>query len=391
MSSFRILIVEDDSVSAVLLQRSLEKNNHVVVGQADSGEEALEILSQNQVDIVMMDINLTGEMDGIKTTELINEKFDVPVVYMSSSLYSDTLSKVVGTHPSGYLIKPFNMQELTVVIELAVCKHNKEKELQKLNNGLEEKVKTRTEELYQANRELIKSLQKEREINELKSRIVLNLSHGFKTPLTSILSSAQLLQIYTENDFSSKQKIIRHVAKIENSVRTLDNLITSVLFFGRADENKLEFRPKKTQTNLFISDLLTTVNSGIENKVRITLVQNELPMTIRTDKELLYQVFENLLSNAIKYSDENQEVFFGLEYSEKKLIATIKDNGIGIPKTEQSQLFNPFFRARNVGDSEGSGLGLSIVKKCVEVMNGAITFVSEEGKGTTFTVVIPVG
>jgi signal transduction histidine kinase len=391
MNSLRILIVEDDSVSAVLLQRSLEKNNHVIVGQADSGEGALEILSQNQVDIVMMDINLAGEMDGIKTTELINEKYDVPVVYLSSSLYSDTLSKVVGTYPSGYVIKPFNIRELTVVIELAVYKHNKEKELQKLNNGLEEKVKIRTEELYQANMELVKALQKEREINELKSRIVLNLSHGFKTPLTSILSSAQLLQIYTENDYSSKQKIIRHVAKIENSVRTLDNLITSVLFFGRADENKLEFRPKKTQTSLFISDLLTTVNSGIENKVRVTLAQNELPTTIRTDKELLYQVFENLLSNAIKYSDENQEVFFGLEYSEKKLIATIKDKGIGIPKTEQSQLFNPFFRARNVGDSEGSGLGLSIVKKCVEVMNGAITFVSEEGKGTTFTVVIPVG
>jgi signal transduction histidine kinase len=391
MNSLRILIVEDDSVSAVLLQRSLEKNNHVIVGQADSGERALEILSQNQVDIVMMDINLAGQMDGIKTTELINEKYDVPVVYLSSSLYSDTLSKVVGTHPSGYVIKPFNIRELTVVIELAVYKHNKEKELQKLNNGLEEKVKIRTEELCQTNLELVKALQKEREINELKSRIVLNLSHGFKTPLTSILSSAQLLQIYIEKDYSSKQKIIRHVAKIENSVRTLDNLITSVLFFGRADENKLEFRPKKTQTNLFISDLLTTVNSGIENKVRITLAQNQLPMTIRTDKELLYQVFENLLSNAIKYSDENQEVFFGLEYTEKKLIATIKDKGIGIPKTEQAQLFNPFFRARNVGDSEGSGLGLSIVKKCVEVMNGAITFVSEEGKGTTFTVIIPVG
>jgi signal transduction histidine kinase len=391
MNSLRILIVEDDSVSAVLLQRSLEKNNHVIVGQANSGERALEILSQNQVDIVMMDINLAGQMDGIKTTELINEKYDVPVVYLSSSLYSDTLSKVVGTHPSGYVIKPFNIRELTVVIELAVYKHNKEKELQKLNNGLEEKVKIRTQELCQTNLELVKALQKEREINELKSRIVLNLSHGFKTPLTSILSSAQLLQIYIEKDYSSKQKIIRHVAKIENSVRTLDNLITSVLFFGRADENKLEFRPKKTQTNLFISDLLTTVNSGIENKVRITLAQNQLPMTIRTDKELLYQVFENLLSNAIKYSDENQEVFFGLEYTEKKLIATIKDKGIGIPKTEQAQLFNPFFRARNVGDSEGSGLGLSIVKKCVEVMNGAITFVSEEGKGTTFTVIIPVG
>jgi signal transduction histidine kinase len=83
-------------------------------------------------------------------------------------------------------------------------------------------------------------------------------------------------------------------------------------------------------------------------------------------------------------------VFFEIAYSEKKLIATIKDTGIGIPDLEQAQLFNPFFRARNVGDTEGSGLGLSIVKKCVEVMKGAITFVSEEGKGTAFTVIVPV-
>lgn len=390
MFSLKILIVEDDSVSALLLQRALEKNNHVIIGIADSGEKALDLLEENQADIVMMDISLAGELDGIKTTEIINEKYDIPVVYLSASSDAETLNKVVGTNPSAYVIKPFNIRELNMVIELAIYKDRKEKELQKLNNELEEKVKLRTAELFEANKELTKALEKEREINELKSRIVLNVSHGFKTPLTSMLSSAQLLQIYAEKDHPFKQKIAKHAGKIENSVRTLNNLLTSVLFFGKADENKMEFRPKKVFTQAFVKELLDTVKAGIENDVKIKSEQVNLPKTIITDGELLYQSFENLLSNAVKYSKDGQEVLFRLEFIEGKLIGTITDKGIGIPKREQNKLFDRFFRANNVGLVEGSGLGLSIVKKCVEVLNGEITFVSEVDKGTTFTVSIPV-
>lgn len=390
MFSLKILIVEDDSVSAILLQRALEKNNHLIIGVADSGEKALDLLAENYADIVMMDISLAGELDGIKTTEIINDKYDIPVVYLSASSDAETLSKVVGTNPSAYVIKPFNIRELNMVIELAIYKDRKEKELQKLNNELEEKVKLRTAELYEANKDLTKALEKEREINELKSRIVLNVSHGFKTPLTSILSSAQLLQIYAEKDHPFKQKITKHAFKIENSVRALNNLLTSVLFFGKADENKMEYRPKKVFAQAFVKELLDTAKAGIENNVTIKAEQINLPKTITSDEELLYQIFENLLSNAVKYSKDKQEVYFRLEYADGKLFGTITDKGIGIPKTEQNKLFDRFFRAHNVGIVEGSGLGLSIVKKCIEVMNGEITFVSEIDKGTTFTVVIPV-
>lgn len=391
MFSLKILIVEDDSVSAKLLQRALEKNNHIIIGVADSGEKALDLLEENYADIVMMDISLAGELDGIKTTEIINEKYDVPVVYLSASSDAETLNKVVGTNPSAYVIKPFNIRELNMVIELAIYKDRKEKELQKLNNELEEKVKLRTAELYEANKDLIKALEKEREINELKSRIVLNVSHGFKTPLTSILSSAQLLQIYAEKDHPFKQKITKHTIKIENSVRALNNLLTSVLFFGKADENKMEYRPKKVFTQAFVKELMDTAKAGIENNVTIKVEQINLPKTITSDEELLYQTFENLISNAVKYSKDKQEVNFRLEYDDGKLLGTITDRGIGIPKTEQNKLFDRFFRAQNVGVVEGSGLGLSIVKKCLEVLDGEISFVSELDKGTTFTVIIPVG
>ncbi|WP_026951079.1 hybrid sensor histidine kinase/response regulator [Algoriphagus mannitolivorans] len=390
MFTLKILIVEDDSVSALLLQRALEKNAHQIIGIADSGEKALEILDENRADIVMMDINLAGELDGIKTTEIINEKFDIPVVYLSASSDAETLNKVVGTNPSAYVIKPFNIRELNMVIELAIFKDRKEKELQKLNNELEEKVKQRTAELYEANKELTKALEKEREINELKSRIVLNVSHGFKTPLTSILSSAQLLQIYAEKDHPFKTKITKHAFKIENSVRALNNLLTSVLFFGKADENKLEFKPKKIFTGAFVKDVIDTVNAGIDNEVTIRTEIGDMPKTITSDPELVYQVLENLLSNAVKYSKEGKHVDFHMKIENGQLEAIVKDKGIGIPKSEQGQLFDRFFRAKNVGIVEGSGLGLSIVKKCLEVLKGSIEFESEQDKGTTFRVTIPV-
>ena len=390
MFSLKILIVEDDAVSALLLQRALEKNRHEILCIADSGERALEILAENHADIVMMDINLAGELDGIKTTEIINEKYGVPVVYLSASSDAETLNKVVGTNPSAYVIKPFNIRELNMVIELAIYKDRKEKELQKLNNELEEKVKQRTVELYNANRELTKALEKEREINELKSRIVLNVSHGFKTPLTSILSSAQLLQIYAEKEHPFKAKISKHTLKIENSVRALNSLLTSVLFFGKADADKIEFKPKKMFLGAFVKEVLDTVNAGKENDVKINSELVNLPKVITSDNELLNQIFENLLSNSVKYSKDGQEVEFRLEYVDNKLIGTVKDYGRGIPKSEQGQLFERFFRAKNVGIVEGSGLGLSIAKKCIDVLKGEITFESDTKIGTVFKVEIPV-
>jgi signal transduction histidine kinase len=152
----------------------------------------------------------------------------------------------------------------------------------------------------------------------------------------------------------------------------------------------LEFKPKKIFTGAFVKELLDTVKAGIENEVTIKSEIGNLPKTITSDPELVYQVFENLLSNAVKYSKDGKQVDFSLNFEDNHLKAVIADKGIGIPKAEQHKLFDRFFRAGNVGIIEGSGLGLSIVKKCLEVLHGEITFESEAGKGTTFFVSIPV-
>ncbi|HLW20050.1 MAG TPA: ATP-binding protein [Cyclobacteriaceae bacterium] len=390
MFSLNILITEDDNVSALLLKKALEKNGHHIIGMADSGEEALEILEHTKADIVMMDINLAGKLDGIKTTEIINEKFDIPVVYLTASSDSETLQKVAGTNPSAYVIKPFNIRELNMVLELATFQDRKEKELQNLNNELEEKVKQRTADLNEANKELQKALEKERELSELKSRIVQNVSHGFKTPLTSILSSAQLLKLYAEKEHPLKVKIVKHAGKIENSARNLNGLLTSILFFGKADAEKMNYKPTKIYTSAFFKEVVDVVSAGIDNEVTIKTSFEKLPKIIISDTECLYQIFENLLSNATKYSKTGGEVEFRVWFEEETLHSTIKDSGIGVSKQEQDQIFERFFRAKNVGIIEGSGLGLSIVKKCVDLTGGKISFESEPKKGTTFKVEIPV-
>src|SRR5690554_6513174 len=349
MFSLNILITEDDNVSALLLKKALEKNGHHIIGMADSGEEALEILEHTKADIVMMDINLAGKLDGIKTTEIINEKFDIPVVYLTASSDSETLQKVAGTNPSAYVIKPFNIRELNMVLELATFQDRKEKELQNLNNELEEKVKQRTADLNEANKELQKALEKERELSELKSRIVQNVSHGFKTPLTSILSSAQLLKLYAEKEHPMKAKIVKHSSKIENSSRNLNSLLTSILFFGKADAEKMNYKPTKIYTGAFFKEVVDVVKAGIENGAKIKADFQNLPKIIISDSDCLYQIFENLLSNAIKYSKHNGEVDFKLWYEDEALHASIKDEGIGIAKSEHDQIFERFFRAKNVG------------------------------------------
>jgi len=390
MLRLNILITEDDTVSALLLKKALEKNNHNILAIKETGEETLEYLEHNTADMVMMDINLAGELDGIRTTEIINEKYHIPVVYLTASSDEETLQKVVGTNPSAYVIKPFNIRELNMVIELSIFKDREEKELKKLNKILEEKVAIRTAELYEANKELQRALEKEREINELKSRIVLNVSHGFKTPLTSILSSAQLLQKYAEKDHPFRVKIVKHASKIELSVRNLNNLLTSVLFFGKADANKIDYKPSTVFTAAFFNEVVDVVKAGVENDAEIKMEMDKLPKTIYCDQELLYQIFENLLSNATKYSKPGGVVDFKVWMDGDELNATVSDLGIGIPEKEQEQLFDRFFRAKNVGIIEGSGLGLSIVKKCMDVLGGTISFNSTVDKGTQFHIQIPI-
>ena len=239
-----------------------------------------------------------------------------------------------------------------------------------------------------AEKELRKALEKERELSQLKSRIITTISHEYRTPLTVILSSAELLENY-EDQFS-KEKKLTHLQRIQTSTRHLANLVNDVLFVGQAELGRLEFNPAPLDLEQFCQMLVEELGTGIQNQTILTSNMRGNCTNACLDEKLLRQILTNLLSNAIKYSPHGGTVRFDLECAGSLACFCIQDSGIGIPEEDLPQLFESFHRASNVGTIPGTGLGLAIVKKCVDLHGGQISVNSRVGVGTTFTVTLPL-
>jgi len=243
-------------------------------------------------------------------------------------------------------------------------------------------------ERKRAEAEIRNALEKEKELNELKSRFVTMASHEFRTPLAIILSSAELLE-YCSQKLSDEKKL-NHLQRIQTAVKQMTGLLNDVLLLGKAEAGKLEFKPISLELVQFCQDLVEemkiTTNS---HKITFSCSQN-ICVNAYVDEKLLRVILSNLLSNAIKYSPSNSIVDINIDCQQEAAIFHIQDQGIGIPLAEQSQLFNSFYRASNVGSISGTGLGLAIVKRAVDLHNGKIIFKSDVGVGTTFIVTIPL-
>jgi PAS domain S-box-containing protein len=241
--------------------------------------------------------------------------------------------------------------------------------------------------------ELLRSLEKERELNELKSRIVSVVSHEYRTPLTTILSSAELLKHYGHT--WSEDKKHQHLNRIQISVHHLTQLVSDVLILDKAEAGKLEFNPVPLNVVAFCHELveelqMTTGDERILSKAPVRFLTQGETCQVCLDEKLLRQMLTNLLSNAIKYSRPGGTVHFALIFQPNEVIFRIQDEGIGISREDQQHLFESFYRASNVGTIPGTGLGLVIVKKCVDLHGGQIAVESEVGIGTTFTVTLPL-
>ncbi|MDY7012537.1 MAG: ATP-binding protein [Cyanobacteriota bacterium] len=238
----------------------------------------------------------------------------------------------------------------------------------------------------QAELEIRRALEKEKELNELKSRFVSMVSHEFRNPLNSISGMAQMLQLYNETlpDLKKQELFGRMQQGIERLVQLLDD----VLVIGRADAGKLHFEPEPLKLNQFCRSLLGEIQMGEAEIGKIDFVYRGEIGAI-ADGKLLRHILINLLSNALKYSPNGSPVRFEVCYDRSTLLFEIEDFGIGIPPEDQPHLFESFHRASNVGTIQGTGLGLAIVKQCVDLHGGQITVRSEVGKGTTFTVMLP--
>lgn len=324
---------------------------------------------------------------------------------------------LVGLHKSGYEFPVeaslntvmLNGQKHTVayIIDISARKEmelalkRSEEQLVAYATELEKRVQQRTEQLLKTNASLEeemnvrkkaemearKALERERELNDLKSRFVSMASHEFRTPLSTIKSSASLIEKY--EDLGQADKRIRHVHKIKNSIDHLNDILDDFLSLARLEEGKVHMDISEIQLDSLLADVREEMESILQPGQQIK-TQVEISETIHNEAKVIRNILINLLSNAIKYSPENSEIGLVARKKQGELCLEVIDEGMGIPKEEQSDLFERFFRAKNAQNIQGTGLGLHIVQKYVDLLNGVITFESEENKGTRFCVQIPL-
>ena len=232
-----------------------------------------------------------------------------------------------------------------------------------------------------------KELDKERELNDLKSRFVSMVSHEFRTPLSSIHSSAILLGKYTRTDQQKNRE--KHLERIKKSVTNLVAILDDVLSLQKIEEDKIEYDLRKVMIPELMHDICEEMQ-GIATDGKKISYQHFGEALFYTDQKMLYHITCNLISNALKYSKRNGLIWVIGQVENSEFILKVKDKGIGIPDRDQDKLFDRFFRATNAVNIEGTGLGLSIVNRYVEMLKGSISFSSKENEFTTFIVRLPL-
>jgi len=262
--------------------------------------------------------------------------------------------------------------------------------IEEMNEDLERKVELRTRQLQEAMQqveasrdELTRALSKEKELGDLKSRFVSMASHEFRTPLSTILSSASLLAKYIEAHEQDKRD--KHINRIKSSVNNLTDILNEFLSIGRIEDGKIVAKFVSFNVKEFIEDICTEMRGIVKANQQINY-QHVGSEMIELDDTLLRNVIFNLLSNAIKFSAEDGLIEIYSNVDKDSLNIIIKDNGIGISQDDQQHLFERFFRASNATNIQGTGLGLHIVAKYIELMDGSINFESSLENGTSFSV-----
>jgi two-component system, LuxR family, sensor kinase FixL len=259
-------------------------------------------------------------------------------------------------------------------------------QLLEMNNQLKDEIKIRKEtekSLMDKEEQLNQALEVEKQLNELKSRFLTTASHEFRTPLTTILSSAALILKYPLAEQQANRE--NHISKIRSAVNHLTGVLNDFLSLSKLEEGKVNTSITLVNLRVLIDEVKENLAGILKDQQKI-IVNIEENVVIHTDSSILKNILFNLISNAVKYSQSNVEL--SVLCSDDECTIKVNDSGIGIPKSDQQFLFSRFFRATNVGNIQGTGLGLNIVKKYCELIDGSISYESEENKGTTFYIKI---
>jgi PAS domain S-box-containing protein len=252
--------------------------------------------------------------------------------------------------------------------------------LQQANEELDQKVRERTAELREANEQL-------KELSEIRSRVVSMVCHEFRNPLNNILLSVSSLERYDAH-LPIEQKTA-YLEGIKANVERMTQMIDDILVIGKLEAKRLSIHPISLDLIQFCHQLIREVQINI-NSDRIVLKSRNKSLWVEADEKLLRSILSNVLSNALRYSPAHSSVQFKVSRQQKYIVFQIKDQGIGIPLEDQPYLFEPFHRGKNVSNIPGTGLGLNIVKRFVDLQQGQIKVDSSLGNGTTFTIMLPL-
>ncbi len=301
-------------------------------------------------------------------------------------------------------LSPFEVAGETYVIALLIDiteRKKVEREILELNTKLEAKVRERTKELQdsiaelrsevslrkQAESRALESLKKERELNELKTKFLSLVSHEFKTPLSGILTSTVLVGKYRQEEQQPQRE--KHLELIKNKVHYLNGILNDFLSLERLESGKVNYRFSSFLLSKPLNEVIYNANVLLKSGQKINYPDNADDVTLYFDEKILELILTNLIGNAIKYSPADTTIDIRITGEEEKVILKVIDQGIGIPKEDQKYIFQRYFRAENVLNDQGTGIGLNIIKGHLDELGGTISFSSIPQKGSTFTVEIP--
>lgn len=419
---------ESDYDNSDLLQLRLMMNGVWRIVKRKEAEEKIKTLikavEQNPISVVITNSNGEIEFVNPKFTEVTGYSYDEAVnqnmrIIKSGEqdeiFYKDLWNTILnGNNWSGVfqnkkkngelfwesaIISPIKNESDEVTHFVAVkeditLKVEQENELKKYREHLEALVETRTEELKleikkkeEVEKQLRVSLNKEKELNELKSRFITTASHEFRTPLTIILTYAELLQKFGKKYDDEKYNNL--FTQITGSVGKITHLLEDVLIINRADANSIRFEPMAVDFKKFCLNFLDDMKSSYSGKHKIKLDYNCSENIFYLDLKQMFSILQNLISNAYKFSPQGGSINVDIKNDDNYLYISVKDDGIGIPEKDIPKIFDRFHRGENIETIEGTGLGLSVVKTYVESHRGKIEVESKIGIGTTVKIKIP--
>ncbi|BBC24838.1 hybrid sensor histidine kinase/response regulator [Pseudanabaena sp. ABRG5-3] len=373
--SLQVLLVEDSPTDARLFQQVFLRSS---VGQwsleiAERLSDAIGYCQSNDFDLVLLDLQLP-DSEGLDTIAKFNEVFpDIPIIILTAFDDEELALQAMAKGAQDYLVK----DQVTTYLLRRSIRYAMERS----------QIVQRIRDSEQAT---LKALEKERELNQLKSYFVSMVSHEFRNPLTALQLTSEIILVSGHQLTPEKKQI--YARRMESTIQNMCQLLDEIMLLGKVETGNFEITLESINFQEYCEQLISLLSFSDNNKHPIILSCHSLPNFLKIDPNLFRHIFTNLISNAIKYSPEGNEVNIAVDYLEddRKLIFSVSDRGLGIPEAEQSRLFNTFSRCSNVGKIQGTGLGLAIVKRCVDLWGGEIQAESQVDTGTKFTVTLPV-